>query len=230
MQRLTVNAHERTEMKKLRKLVLGGFVPGVVYDQTGASKMIKIPANEVERLLQHIKGTPLVDIDVEGKDKHVALLKEVQVDKRINQVNHLSFLALDPNKKALFEVDIELSGESPAAKNNLGVLLFTRNSLELRGLPKDIPSKLIADITSLENVGDTIFVSDLDIPDTLEFVNEKAREYSVATIQAFQKVEEEAPAAEEVAEGEEATAQTGEEQTAEGAEQEAGEATDGSQE
>lgn len=213
MPRITVNAQSRTEHKKLKAMVSEGHVPGVVYDQTGSVTSIKIPANEVERLLLTLEGTPLVDILVDGKDKHIALLKEVQKDKRLNRVNHLSFMALDPQKEAVFEVDIEPIGESPAARNNLGVLLITRNSVELRGLPGDIPSKLYADISVLEDVGDLISVGDLSIPETLEFLNENTREFAVASIQPFQKAEEEpAPVTEgeEPAEGEEPVEETDE--------------------
>ena len=182
-----------------------GMIPGVVYDQVGKSTPIKIPANEVEILLSEIEGTPLLSITVDKKDEHIALLKEVQVDYRRNRVHHVSFMALDPKKEAAFDIEIIPKGESPAVKNNIGVLIFTRNSIELRGLPGDIPSHLEADIAKLEEVGDAINVSDLNIPESLNFINEEVKDYAVASIRPFQKTleeEQEEEKEEEALEGE----------------------------
>ena len=198
MDRISIEAQPREEKKKLRGMIQEGFVPGVVYDQKGTSEAIKIPVNEVEKLLANIQGTPLVDLIV-GKKKHIALLKEVQMDHRRNAPNHLSFMSLDPKIKAVFDVEIVEEGESPAVRNSIGILLFLRNSVELRGLPSDIPSTLKANIDSLNDVGDTILVSDLNIPESLEFLNEEVGDYPVATIQPFQKTLEEEKKEEEEA-------------------------------
>jgi large subunit ribosomal protein L25 len=171
-------------------MVADGVVPGVVYDQQRNSLNIQMNGSDVKKLLNTIEGTPLINLEVEGKG-HIALLKEVQIDQRQNTVMHLSFLSLDPKKKADFEVEIIQIGESPAVKNNLGLLIFDRNSIQLRGLPEKIPSSLKADTSKLEKVGDSIIVSDLDIPEDLEFISEEVADYPVATIRPFQKTLEE---------------------------------------
>lgn len=205
MDRLSLEAQPREQKKKLKGMIDEGFVPGVVYDQKGSSEPIKIPSNEVEKLLASIQGTPLVDLSVDGK-KHIALLKEVQMDHRRHIPNHLSFMSLDPKKKAIFDVEIIEKGESPAVKNSLGILIFLRNSIELRGLPGDIPSTLKADISSLGTVGDTIIATDLNIPENLEFLHDEVGEYPIATIQPFQKTLEEELEEEKEAAAEEAEA------------------------
>jgi len=171
-------------------MVESGTIPGVVYDQKGNSENIMMPASEVKKLLDTIEGTPLVNLEVEGNTR-IALLKEVQIDHRQNTVNHLSFMSLDPKKEADFEVEIVQVGESPAVKNNLGLLIFDRNSIELRGLPEQIPNHINADISKLEKIGDSVIVSDLDIPEGLSFINEEVAEFPVATIRPFQKTLEE---------------------------------------
>jgi large subunit ribosomal protein L25 len=206
MSRKTLEAQKRKMVRKLKSMLEDGMVPGVVYDQKGNSENIKMPASEVKKLLDTLKGTPLINLDVEGKT-HIALLKEVQIDHRQNTVSHLSFMSLDPKKEADFEVEIIETGESPAVKNNLGLLIFDRSSVELRGLPEKIPNYLKADISKLEKIGDSIIVSDLDIPDGLEFITEEVAEYPVATIRPFQKTLEE-----ELKEEEEAKAAKAEEE------------------
>lgn len=220
MSKIAIKAQPRTEHKKLQAMIRNGFTPAVIYDQKGTSQSIKIASNEVVKMLENISGTPLVEISVEGGETFTALIREVQNNLRTNTTNHISFFALDSNKPAVFDVEIVTTGESPAVRNSLGVLIMNRTSVELRGLPKDIPSKLDADISKLLITGDSISVSDLHIPEGLEFVHEQEKQYSVASIQPFQKTFEEEKAEEDVkiAAAAEAAGETseGEEGVAEG--------------
>jgi len=223
MKRITVTAQPRNETKKLHGMIKKGFTPGVIYNQKGDVEHIKIASNAVQSFIQEIEGTPLVDIQVEGGHTHVALIKEIQKDLRRNAINHLSFMALDPEREAVFDIELVPTGESLAVKNNLGVLIISLKSLELRGLPKDIPSEIPVDITKLEKIGDIITVADLQIPEGLEFVRENVKEYAVASIQQFQKTVEEEKAEEAAAAVAEGTAEEG---TEEGEAAEAGEESD----
>jgi len=233
MSRIKINAQPRTELKKLHGMLENGFTPAVIYDQSGASHNIKIASNEAQKMLESVTGTPLVEISVEGGDTYTALIREVQNNLRKNTTNHISFFALNPDKKAVFDVNIVFTGESIAVRNNLGVLITHRNSIELRGLPKDIPTSIEADISSLNEIGDSVSVSDLNIPEGLEFVHEHEKELSIVSIQPFQKTleeekreEEEAAAAAAEAAGVELPVE-GEEGAAEGAEPKQGEAAAG---
>jgi large subunit ribosomal protein L25 len=225
MAKIQIKAQPRTEQRKLRSMLKNGLTPAVIYDQKGTSQSIKIASNEVQKMLEHITGTPLVEISIEGGDTYTALIREVQNDLRANTPSHISFFALDPGKPAAFDVEIVTVGESPAVRNSLGVLIMNRNSVELRGLPKDIPTQLEANITNLLQVGDSISVSDLHIPEGLEFVHEHEKEYSVASIQPFQKTYEEEKQEEEAAAvaAAEAAGETLPEEGAEGTAGEAGE-------
>ncbi len=219
MANIKIQAQSRTETKKMKSLIDEDYIPGVLYDQNGNSENIKIPSNIVTRLLTNSREMPLVGLKVDDGAENLALLKEVQINPRKNIPSHLSFLKLDPKKKALFTVDISLIGESPAIKNSLGILLVTKTSLELRGLPEDVPSHIEIDISSLKDVGDVISVNDLSIPENLTLINEETKELPVASIQPFQKtIEDEKPETEgevddeleEGADGEAETTEDGE--------------------
>jgi hypothetical protein len=64
---------------------------------------------------------------------------------------------------------------------------------------------LKADVGNLGDIGDTITATDLNIPESLEFIHEEVADYPIATIQPFQKTLEE-----EKKEEEEAAAAAGE--------------------
>ena len=190
MSKIQIEAQPRKKTRKLRAMIDEGFVPGVIYDQTGMSENIKIPSNIVEKLLQEITGTPIVNV-ILGKTTYITLLKETQKDLRRNVVNHLSFMALNPKKKAQFDVEVSYIGESPAVRNSLGILITNTDTISLRGLPEHVPSHITANTSALSQIGDRITVSDLSIPDELELVHEDDKDFILATIQPFQKTLEE---------------------------------------
>ncbi len=220
--RSQVSAEKRETTRKLRKLREEGFVPAVVYDQKTNSDNIKIDAGDVHVLLQDSAENSIVDVKIDDKEK-TAILKEIQKDPRTGDITHVSFMALNPKKEIDLEVEVRLVGEAPAVKNSVGVLILTNHELELRGLPKDMPNYLTIDISELEEIGDSLDATNIEIPDGVRFVREKDQRLTVATITPFQKEIEEEKEEEETAEGEiELEIEDGEE-GAEPAEGEAGE-------
>lgn len=61
----------------------------------------------------------------------------------------------------------ELTGDAPAAK--VGFLVHQLlDEVEVTTLPASLPESLPVDISALSEVGDTIYVSDLKLPDGVE--------------------------------------------------------------
>ena len=65
------------------------------------------------------------------------------------------------NVKVKANVQIELTGESPAVKDG-GVLISLINEIEVEALPNDLPEKFVLNISSLLKIGDEFKVSDLN--------------------------------------------------------------------
>jgi large subunit ribosomal protein L25 len=188
MARKKVKVKTRESKKNVNKLLESGYIPAVAYDQKANSTNIKIDRATAEKLAYSATPSTLYDLEIDGKESSIALIKEVQKNIRTGNIHHLSFMILDPKTKLDIPVEIVPSGESPAVRNSIGVLIFVHDSLELRGLPEQIPAKIEADVNELEEIGDKITVSDIDIPEELEFVHKEDQELTLATIRPFQKV------------------------------------------
>lgn len=216
MQKVTISAQLREKNENPKNLFKEGLLTAVAYDSKGDVRNLKINDTRITNILSSITYSTIVELKIGDNKPELAFVTEVQRDKRTNNPYHLSFFVLDPNKVTKIHVNLEVTGESPAVKNNIGVLLSTLDSIEIKGKPDAIPESIEIDISSLNEIGDTIFMRDIKLPAGVELVRKDDEKLTVMTIRPFQEiVEEEKPEeAEEVAEGE-APAE-GEEGAAEG--------------
>ncbi len=201
MAKVKITVKQRDSKKKPKTLIREEIIPGVVYDQKTNSELIGIPLGDLKQFLLDAREGQLVELTIKDKNPKTAVFKELQMDVRANTPSHVSFMILDDKKIVDMPVRIVLDGEAPAVKNSLGVMIQTLNAIELRGLPKDFPNSLSINVTSLEEVGDSLDILAIKIPEKLEFVRDEDKELTVVTIRPYQKaIEEEKP---EVVEGEE---------------------------
>jgi hypothetical protein len=122
-----------------------------------------------------------------------------------------------------FTVPFTLQGVSPAVKNNIGILVQVTDSVTVRCKVENLIPEIEIDVTILEHPGQTISMSDIELPEGLELVHEEDSGMPIATITQLQKIEviEEEPEDEEGEEGEEGEEIEGEEgeETEEGTEE-----------
>jgi large subunit ribosomal protein L25 len=212
-QKLKAERREGAGKGVARKVRAAGRVPAIVYGHGIDPLPISVDGRELFHVLHTDAGlNALVDLRV-GQDHFLAMAREVQRDHLRGQFLHVDFLRIARDEKISVEVPIHLVGESHGVKEG-GVVEHHLWTLHMECFPQDVPDAIEADITKL-GIGESLRVSDLDIPDTLSLLTAPDETVvSVVTPQILVVEEEEEE--EEVAEGE----------AAEGAEGEAGEAAE----
>ena len=151
-----------------RQLRMAGRIPAVVYGHGEETRKLSVDAHELERLFAriHVENT-LITLDVDGGDTPVkALVKEIQTNPVRNQVLHVDFYMIHAGEKLNVQIPIRLTGAAPGVKAG-GILQHALDELEVRCLPDAIPERIEVDISSLE-IGDSIHVSDLTVPEGVE--------------------------------------------------------------
>lgn len=213
--------------KKVRQLRKDKKLPAVIYGPSRESTNISVDPFEFRRLFKDVGYSKLFDMELDGKNVKV-LVKDLQNNVLTDEIVHVDFYQVDMKKPISAEVPIEFVGESYAAKNNIGLLVHSMTSVEVKCLPADLPAKLVVEVSDLREIGDSIAVEDLKLPEGVEFDADVAQDVPVVYIAAPQKTveEEEAEAAEAEAseEAEEGEEGEGDEGTDEGTE-ESGEQT-----
>lgn len=209
--------------KKVKHLRSQKKLPAVIYGPSRDSANIVVDPLEFAKLYKEVGYSNLFDIEFDGETTK-ALVKDMQMNVITEEILHVDFYQVDLKKEITADVPVEFSGESYAAKNNIGLLVHALNSVEVHCLPGDLPAKFEVDVTDLKEIGDSITVSDLKLPEGVEFDSSVSPDAPVVYVAAPQKTVEEEEAEVAEAEGTE-EAEEGEE----GGEGESKEGEDGEQ-
>lgn len=172
MEEIVLNAERRTLIgKQVKALRREGKLPAVIYGHHLQALPITLDARETNRVLTGVTSSQLLSINVQG-ELHTALVREKQRHPVRGDLMHVDFLAVSMTEKLRTMVVIQLEGEAPAVKEKDGLLVTGVEELEVECLPADLPERIIVDISSLNDIGDTIFVRDVRLPPAVEVLTD----------------------------------------------------------
>ena len=226
MKDIQLKGKKREDLKKkIKKQRNQGLIPGVVYGPNRKSTNIYLDKNDFNNVFSKAEFVHLVDFSFEGEEKKSkVLIREVQLPPLGGDPLHVALFEIDANKKIVVSIPVTFTGESRAVKDNIGILVTPVSELPVRCLATDIPDHLQVDISELNDIGNSIKISDNKLPEGVEWDSSLITTNLVADIVPPQKEEVEEVAA--PAEGEEGEAAEGEEGEAQ-AEGEEGEKKEG---
>jgi large subunit ribosomal protein L25 len=158
--------------KKVGALRRQGLVPVIVYGSKIEPISLQIPYRALQITLAKAGGTHLISLDVAGGSSQIVLARAVQRDVLKGDILHVDFLAVDAQTRISTVVPVHFSGEAPAEKAGLGVLLNGLQSVEIEALPADLIDRVEVDLSSLKAVNDSIHVRDLKVGDKVTVLND----------------------------------------------------------
>jgi large subunit ribosomal protein L25 len=148
----------------LKRLRREGLVPAIIYGRKFENQNLKDSSRALRELLSHSTSeNVLVNLQIEGGGRQLALIQDVQHDAVTGGILHVDFHAVKEDEKIHAQVPIELVGE-PAGVKHGGLLEHQIHSLDIHCLPKDLPDKISIDVRSLE-IGHAIHLRDLTLPE-----------------------------------------------------------------
>ena len=145
---------------------------------------------EATRILRDVSRASILTIDVEGKE-YTALVRDRQREVISAEYIHIDFLAISMTETVRTQLNVFVVGESPAVEEFMAVVMTGTTSIEVEALPTDLPESISLDISVLENVGDTILVRDLELPEGVTCLNEPDEMLVVIASQAAEEIIEE---------------------------------------
>ena len=142
-----------------------GFVPAVIYGRhLDKPQNLQLNAKQLTLALSKTAGEHLlVDLEIAGGGKTLALIQDVQHHPLRRNILHVDFHALREDEKMHTTVPVICFGEASGVKNTGGVLEQLLRSIEVGCLPKDLPDSITIDVTKLE-IGDAIHIKDIQLP------------------------------------------------------------------
>lgn len=226
MQSVALSARSRELTgKKVKNIRLKGDIPGVVYGHGLESTPITVERVSLKKAFAKAGSGTLVDLTI-GEQKPIKVLfHEPQLHYLSGEPIHFDLYAVKMDEEIETTIPIIFVGVSPAVDELEGNFIANRDEITIKCLPGNLIPNIEVDISVLKTFDDSIKVSDLQVPETVQIQDEL--EETVALVTAPRSEEElEAELAEDKAAevaavsalGEEAPAAEGEEgaTTAEG--------------
>ena len=200
---IQLSAQTREKMgKKNESLRAEGLIPGVLYGRKIKNQLVKVDEKDFREVFEKAGESTLVNLSVDGQDKVEVLIHEIQKNPVTEKYIHIDFYQIRRGEKIIAKITLNFVGESPAVKNQDGVLIKNYDELEIKCLPKDLVHDIKVDLSKLENLEDAIRIKDLDIPKEIEILaDEENAVVTVAPPRTAEELEELEEKVEEKVEG-----------------------------
>jgi large subunit ribosomal protein L25 len=163
----TIAARSSEKSRALKEIRRNDGVPCVIYG--GKQNIHFTVINEFLRNLVYTPDIYIVNLVIDGQQL-TAILKEIQYHPVTDKILHVDFLEVNATKPIIIEVPVQLEGLAEGVKSG-GKLTLQMRKLKVKALYKNIPEKLIIDVTNLD-LGKTIKIGELSF-DGLELLNAK---------------------------------------------------------
>ena len=170
-EQVNLNALDRESEGKStsRKLRREGSVPAVIYGGDQDPIRISILEKDISKASE-IPGfaTQILNITLDGKEQNV-IVKELQRHPATQRVLHADLQRVNPDTKISISVPVRFLGEDTCigVKMHGGAISRLINDIDITCLASNLPEYLEVDISELD-VGDSIFLSSLSLPEGVE--------------------------------------------------------------
>ncbi|HEB01594.1 MAG TPA: 50S ribosomal protein L25 [Candidatus Portnoybacteria bacterium] len=154
--------------KKVKNLRKKDILPAILYGHKVKNISLEIDLGDFKKIYQQAGGSTLIKLKIKdesaesGKERNV-LIYRVNRDPVTDEFIHVDFYQIRKGEKITAEVALIFEGESPAVKNEGGILVKDITALEIESLPENLPHQIKVDISKLEKFGDNIRIKDLAI-------------------------------------------------------------------
>lgn len=179
---IEVDLEKREVVRKgLKALRASGKVPVVLHNHGKDSTLLSGDFVALNKVFAAAGKHHPVEVVIDGK-KHLTLIKDVDMEPVKSRLRHIVFQAIRQNEAVEAEVPVVFKADTeiPAEKLSLLVLKHIDHVL-IKALPKNLPDELVVDPSSLKEVGDTLSVSDLVIPEGVTLLTDP--EHGIATVE-----------------------------------------------
>jgi large subunit ribosomal protein L25 len=177
MEQVTLSAQPRagTGTRESRRLRRQGKVPATVYGKDAQAKSITVDGRDLYSALHTEAGrNALINVDIEGGDKVLAVAREVQRHPVRGEVIHLDLIQISLDEAIAAEVALEYVGTPIGVREDGGFVEAIATTVNISALPTNIPGSIVVDIEGL-HTGDTLKVAELPAIEGVEYTDDVDR-------------------------------------------------------
>jgi large subunit ribosomal protein L25 len=169
--------------KQVGRLRREGVLPAVVYGPGAKPQPIQLNSREASKVFRRVHGAELIDLELDGQTRKV-LVHDLQRDAIRGDFLHADLYVVDMARPIRVRLPIHLVGTSPAVVSLSGVLVRGLPELEVECLPGDLIKEVEADLSVLKEIGNSLHVRDLTLPNTIKVLTDADEQVARVTYQA----------------------------------------------
>lgn len=189
----TLVCEKRDLALKAKKIRNNGYVPAVVFGRHIDSLSIQIKQNTAMKLSKTSSIGSRVILDIDGEEQ-LAIIKEFQRDPASRRLLHIDFHALTSGEKVKVTLPINYMNRDSVDQ---GTILHEHMSeIDISTLPQYLVDYVSVDVSKY-SLGDSVYVSDLDISNDENIEVISPQDSLVCAITYIAQEEEEEPEEEE---------------------------------
>lgn len=159
---ITLPVTSRDEATTIDKLRANGGVPAVVYGPKQEPINISLDAKVFDKIRKAAGESTIVELTGLAEPIEV-LIKGVDFNPLKQQVMHVDFYAIERGKEMTVHVTLEFIGEAPVESTKEGSVTKVLHEVEVTCMPKNLPSHIDVDLSTLVSVSDKIHIKDLKV-------------------------------------------------------------------
>ena len=196
---LAARTRPGTGKSEARGLRFEGRVPAVTYGSDTDPTALSVDARDLYHALHTDAGmNAIIRLEFDGREQ-LTLAREVQRHPVRREILHVDFVAISRTQKVTADIPIRLEGEAKGVAEDGGIAEQPLYTLQVEVLPLEMPDEIVVDISEME-IGDVLRVSDLELPEAVEALDDP--EHTVVTVY-FEQMDVPEVGEEGLAEGEE---------------------------
>lgn len=161
------NRNTSISPKNLRKT---DVIPAVLYGRGVENVSLQVNYQEFRKVYRKAGSNGIVDLDVAGKPMQ-ALVHHIDIDSITDKITHIDFLNVNMKEEITARIPLEFVGVAPAVKELGGILVHSRNYVQVKCLPAKLVPTIKVDLSPLVNFHVTITIADLQLPEGVKVLD-----------------------------------------------------------
>lgn len=155
--------------KKTKSLRNTGLIPAEMFGHNVPNLHLSIPEKDFAKVYRTAGEHTMVDLITDDGKKNPVLILNVARDAMSGKVLAIDLYRVRMDEKIKTKVPVEFTGTAPATKIGL-VVVKVLNEIEVEAFPQDIPHRFTVDLNTLENLGQSIHVENLKVPQSVRIL------------------------------------------------------------
>ena len=150
--------------KKVKALRQKNLIPAELFGKGVKNHHISVPLKDFKKIFKQAGESSLVTVILEKK-KHPVMISDVHLDPVTDEILNVDFHQVKLDEKLKIKVPFEFVGVAPVVKEKNGILVKAMHEIEVEALAGNIPHSIVVKLDGLADIGQSIHVKDLIIPE-----------------------------------------------------------------